>query len=97
MTRFLFAPAFWVLGRLSFLAGFSLAAFLFVLPTGLALTSREAEVLLWISRGKSNREIGEKLDLREATVKHYMTNILQKLHVRNRVEAALLVRDAARR
>src|SRR5690606_37614974 len=31
------APAFWVLGRLSFLAGFSLAAFLFVLPTGLAL------------------------------------------------------------
>ena len=37
---------------------------------------------------------GEELGLQEATVKHYMTNILQKLHVRNRVEAALLARES---
>jgi DNA-binding NarL/FixJ family response regulator len=37
-----------------------------------------------------NREIGEQLKLSEKTVKHYMTNILQKLQVRNRVTAALL-------
>jgi len=45
------------------------------------LTPRERE---------SNKEIGQKLFLSEKTVKHYMTNILQKLQVRNRVEAALL-------
>jgi len=39
----------------------------------------------------TNREIGEQIHLAEKTIKHYMTNILQKLHVRSRVEAALLV------
>ncbi len=43
----------------------------------------------------SNKEIGEKLFLTEKTVKHYMTNILQKLQVRNRVEAALLAQRSA--
>jgi DNA-binding NarL/FixJ family response regulator len=43
-----------------------------------------------ILTGLTNREIGERLFLAEKTVKHYMTNILQKLHVRSRVEAALL-------
>jgi len=38
----------------------------------------------------SNKEIGENLFLSEKTVKHYITIILQKLQVRNRVEAALL-------
>jgi DNA-binding NarL/FixJ family response regulator len=47
-----------------------------------------------VARGLSNKEVGRELDLQEKTVKHYMTNILQKLQVRNRVEAALLARDA---
>ncbi|MFD0462576.1 response regulator transcription factor [Microvirga aerilata] len=41
-------------------------------------------------QGRSNKEIGNKLDLSEKTIKHHLTNILQKLRVRNRVEAALL-------
>lgn len=53
------------------------------------LTTREHQILEHLAGGMSNREIGEKLFLSEKTVKHYMTNILQKLQVRNRVEAAL--------
>jgi DNA-binding NarL/FixJ family response regulator len=44
--------------------------------------------------GSSNKEIAQQLHLSEKTVKHYMTNILQKLQVRNRVEAALLAHKA---
>lgn len=58
------------------------------------LSKREEQILRLVARGCSNREIGEDLGLQEATVKHYMTNILQKLHVRNRVEAALIARES---
>ena len=58
-----------------------------------SLTRRETDVLRGICAGKSNKEIAIELDLQEKTVKHYMTNILQKLQVRNRVEAALKARD----
>lgn len=54
------------------------------------LTPREEEILDLVSDGFSNRDIGNKLNLREKSVKTYMTNILQKLRVRNRVKAALL-------
>jgi DNA-binding NarL/FixJ family response regulator len=54
------------------------------------LTERERDILGLIGRGLTNREIGEKIFLSEKTVKHYVTNILQKLQVRSRVEAALL-------
>jgi DNA-binding NarL/FixJ family response regulator len=54
------------------------------------LTDREREILEKLSAGLSNKEIGLYLHISEKTVKHYMTNILQKLQVRNRVEAALL-------
>ncbi len=54
------------------------------------LTGREHEILELVAAGLTNREIGERLFLAEKTVKHYMTNVLQKLHVRSRVEAALL-------
>lgn len=54
------------------------------------LTERERQVLELVAAGNSNKEIGGTLYLSEKTVKHYMTNILQKLQVRNRVEAALL-------
>ena len=45
----------------------------------------------------TNREIGERLHLSEKTIKHYITNILEKLHVRSRVEAAMLAVRGARR
>ncbi|HSM32630.1 MAG TPA: response regulator transcription factor, partial [Anaerolineae bacterium] len=56
-----------------------------------ALTEREREVLELVAEGLSNHEVGERLGLAEKTIKHYMTNILGKLQVRSRVEAALLV------
>lgn len=57
------------------------------------LTRREEDILRLVAEGKSNKEVGEALDLQEKTVKHYMTIILQKLQVRNRTEAALVARD----
>jgi DNA-binding NarL/FixJ family response regulator len=54
------------------------------------LTEREKEILALIATGLTNREIGEELFLSEKTIKHYVTNILQKLQVRSRLEAALL-------
>lgn len=54
------------------------------------LTPREREILELVGKGHTNREVGEQLYLAEKTVKHYMTNVLQKLHVRSRLEAALL-------
>ena len=56
------------------------------------LTDRERQILEGVANGLSNKEIGLQLHLTEKTVKHYMTNILQKLQVRNRVEAALIAR-----
>ncbi len=55
------------------------------------LSDREEQILQLVSEGLTNREIGERLYLAEKTIKHYMTNVLQKLHVRSRVEAALLL------
>ena len=55
------------------------------------LTEREREVLELVAEGMSNQEVGQRLGLAEKTIKHYMTNILGKLQVRSRVEAALLV------
>ena len=61
-----------------------------------SLTPRESGVLELLSRGLTNREIGEHLHLAEKTVKHHMTSILQKLHVRSRTEAvALALRNKA--
>ncbi len=58
------------------------------------LTQREIDILELLAKGMSNKEIGEKLFLSEKTVKHYVTNILQKLQVHNRVEAALLAQKS---
>jgi len=54
------------------------------------LTVREEQILEFVAQGLMNKEIGQQLHLSEKTVKHYMTIILRKLQVRNRVEAALL-------
>jgi two-component system, NarL family, nitrate/nitrite response regulator NarL len=53
------------------------------------LTEREEEVLAYVARGLSNKEIAKTLRLSDKTVKHYMTTIMDKLHVRNRLEAAM--------
>ena len=58
------------------------------------LSKRESDILRRVARGMSNREVAAALGLQEKTVKHYMTSILEKLQVRNRVEAALIARDA---
>ncbi|MGI9355719.1 MAG: response regulator [Rhizobiaceae bacterium] len=57
------------------------------------LTSRETDILKLVATGKSNKEIALSLDLQEKTIKHHMTSILQKLQVRNRVEAAVKAND----
>jgi DNA-binding NarL/FixJ family response regulator len=53
------------------------------------LTKREEQILDRVADGMTNKEIAGALRISEKTVKHYMTNILQKLQVRNRVEAAM--------
>ena len=59
-----------------------------VLQRALAISSRESEVLLWVSRGKSNREIGEILTISPRTVDKHIAQIFAKLGVANRASAA---------
>lgn len=54
------------------------------------LSRREIEVLINISRGLSNKEIGEQLYLSEKTVKNYATNLFRKIDVDDRVQATIL-------
>lgn len=54
------------------------------------LTEREREVLACIARGMSNAEIAEHLIIGERTVKTHVSNILSKLHLQDRTQAALL-------
>ncbi len=58
-------------------------------PSKNSLTPREREVMDLVGEGLSNKHIGLRLDLQEKTVKHHMTQILTKLGVSNRTEAAL--------
>lgn len=53
------------------------------------LSFREEQVLQLLLQGKKNKEIAGELSISEKTVKHYMSLIMQKLHVRNRIEAVL--------
>ena len=57
------------------------------------LTEREAEVLALIGEGRSNQQIARELGLTVKTVQNYVSRILDKLHVSDRTQAALRVRD----
>ncbi len=54
-----------------------------------ALSGREREVLKLVTEGLSNKEISQSLGISPSTVKNHLRNIMEKLHVRNRVEAAI--------
>jgi DNA-binding NarL/FixJ family response regulator len=54
------------------------------------LTERELEVFRLIARGLSNAEIGQEIYISETTVKTHITHILQKLDLRDRVQAVVL-------
>ncbi|CAG0945648.1 Transcriptional regulatory protein LiaR [Anaerolineae bacterium] len=56
---------------------------------GSGLTPREIEVLEWIVEGKTNKEIAFALSIAEDTVKIHLRNILEKLHLHNRIQAAV--------
>lgn len=57
------------------------------------LSKREEEVLKWLSQGCSNKEIASKLFLAEGTVKNHVSNILGKMGVQDRTQAALRARE----
>ena len=59
-----------------------------VLKKSFALTDREAEVLLWIAHGKTNREIAQILDMSPRTVNKHLEQVFKKLGVENRTAAA---------
>lgn len=60
---------------------------------GVPLTEREREILALLARGASNREISEALYIASGTVKNHLSNILGKLGVRDRTQAALKARE----
>lgn len=53
------------------------------------LSIREEQIVRLLMRGRTNREIAEQLHISEKTVKHYMTVLMQKLNVRNRLEVVI--------
>jgi DNA-binding NarL/FixJ family response regulator len=58
-------------------------------PSRTTLTARETEVLVLLGRGKANKEIARELGIGQQTVKTFVSNILTKLGVQSRTQAAL--------
>jgi DNA-binding NarL/FixJ family response regulator len=59
----------------------------------LELTTREYEVLQYVSKGLSNKEIGEKLFLSESTIKIHVSNLLIKLNAKRRTQAIQIAKS----
>jgi len=76
------------LNRLSSQAGKTVAQ-----PLADPLSDRELAVLRLLASGRSNKEIGAELNITEGTVKNHMTNVLGKLGVLDRTQAALRARE----
>jgi NarL family two-component system response regulator LiaR len=58
-------------------------------PTAEPLTEREVDVLRWVAHGESNQQIAVMLGISEGTVRVHISNILSKLHLASRTQAAL--------
>lgn len=59
------------------------------LQRALAITGREADVLLWVSQGKSNGDIATILEMSEKTVKQHLSSVFQKIGVESRTAATV--------
>lgn len=59
------------------------------LPARVGFAVREKQVLILLAKGMSNKEIAYNMNICEKTAKYYLTNIMKKLHAKNRVEVAL--------
>lgn len=93
-----FGPGIWqkMIAQVSNQSPASTASELPELPPGLLeLTPREREVLCLIATGSSNREIAQKLFISEGTVKNHVTNILNRLNLRDRTQAAIFANTYA--
>ena len=58
--------------------------------TGTPLTPRETEILSWIAKGKSNKEIANELTVSEGTVKTHVNSLLEKLNASDRTDAVVI-------
>jgi DNA-binding NarL/FixJ family response regulator len=63
------------------------------LSNGESFTERELDVLRLLAQGRSNREIGEALYISATTVRSHVSNILLKLNVANRTQAAMAAQE----
>lgn len=66
----------------------------FILRERLSLTMREAEVLLWLGRGKTNRDIAEILSISPRTINKHLEQVYTKIGVENRASATAVVMNA---
>ena len=66
-----------------------------ILAAELRLTQRQAEVLHWVARGKTNPEIAMILDISAFTVKNHMQRVFKKLDVSNRAQAVSKYRPSS--